>query len=118
MYACARQGGGRMNRTLIATIALATAASIEGAGQTAAKRPLTIEDYYRVKAVSARRWSDDGRTVTFNVATRVEENNQTRNETFSAPADGSAAAAKVDAPAERQNASAPVSVTSRDGKWI
>ena len=108
-----------MNRTLIATLALAVAASTQGSGQTAGKRPLSIEDYYRVKSVGGLKLSDDGRTVTFTVSTRVEENNQTRTETFSAPTDGSAAPAKIDVPAERQSAaSTPVTVTSRDGKWI
>jgi hypothetical protein len=83
-----------MNRTLIVTIALAVAASTQGSGQAGAKRPLSIEDYYRVKAVGGVRLSDDGRTVTFTVSTRVEENNQTLTETFSAAADGTASPAK------------------------
>jgi dipeptidyl aminopeptidase/acylaminoacyl peptidase len=108
-----------MNRTLIATIALAVAASAPGSGQSSPKRPLTIEDYYRIKAVGGLRLSDDGRAVTYTVSTRVEETNQTQIETFTAPTDGSASPTKVETPAERQSGtSAPVTVTSRDGKWV
>ena len=108
-----------MNRTLIVAIALAVATSTQGLGQTPAKRPLSIEDYYRVKSVGGLKLSDDGRTVTFTVSTRVEENNQTRTETLTAPTDGSASPTRIEATSERQNAAAPpVSVTSRDGKWI
>ena len=57
--------------------------------------------------------------MTFTVSTRVEENNQTRTETFTAPTDGSASPTKIESTGERQNAApTPVSVTSRDGKWI
>ncbi|MGH9382899.1 MAG: S9 family peptidase [Vicinamibacterales bacterium] len=108
-----------MNRTLIVTIVLAVGMTAPGLGQTGRKRSLTIEDYYRVKTGGGLRLSDDGRTVTFTASTRVEENNQTVTETFTAPVEGSAAPAKVDTPRERGgNQSAPVSVASRDGKWI
>ena len=38
----------------------------------APRRPLTIEDYYRIQTVGSPTLSDDGRTVTFTVSTRVE----------------------------------------------
>ncbi len=71
----------------------------------------SIEDYYRVKTVGGLRLSDDGRTVTFTVSTRVEENNQTRTETFTAPTDGSAAPTKI----ETRRASGRRQLRARDG---
>jgi dipeptidyl aminopeptidase/acylaminoacyl peptidase len=67
--------------------------------QSVAKRPLAIEDYYRVQTIGGMRWSPDGTTITFSVSTRVEEGNATRTETFSVPADGSAAPTRVEASA-------------------
>ncbi len=103
----------------VVTIALAVGATAPGLTQNSPKRSLAIEDYYRIKAVGGVRLSDDGRTVTYTVSTRVEENNQTRTETFTAPTDGSGAPAKVDTPSERPSGTpAPVRVLSRDGQWI
>ena len=77
-------------------IAIAVGATTFVSAQGAPKRPLTIEDYYRVQTVGGLRWSPDGKSISFSVTTRVEEGNATRTETFTVPADGSAPPAKVD----------------------
>jgi dipeptidyl aminopeptidase/acylaminoacyl peptidase len=53
-------------------------------------RPLAIEDYYRIQTVAAPAISRDGRWVVFSVATKIEENNGTRNEVYLVPSDASA----------------------------
>jgi dipeptidyl aminopeptidase/acylaminoacyl peptidase len=54
------------------------------------RRPLRLEDYYRLKSVGSPRISPDGRRVAYTVNTPVEETNGTRTETWVVPADGSA----------------------------
>ena len=90
-----------------------------------AKRPLTIEDYYRVLTVTNPQIAEDGKTVRFSVTARVEPDNSTKTETFTVPADGSAGPTKVEtAPAGRGGGGraggtgAGSRVTSPDGKWI
>jgi hypothetical protein len=57
-----------MIRKLLCTVCvLAGAATLHG--QT--KRPLAIEDYYRVLTIGTPQISPDGRSVQFPVATRV-----------------------------------------------
>src|ERR1044071_3199966 len=70
-----------------------------------AGRPLAIEDYYRVKTVSAPAMSPDGRWVAFTVSTRTEATNADSAEVWLVPADGSAAARRVSPPGK--NASNP-----------
>ncbi len=86
-----------MNRTLCVVIAMGAGTATFVSAQSAARRPLVIEDYYQVQTVVGMRLSPDGKTVTFSVSTRVEEGNATRTETFSVPADGSAPPIKVEA---------------------
>jgi len=86
-----------MKRTLFVVIGMAAGAATFLSAQSAAKRPLAIEDYYRVQTVGSMRWSPDGKTISFSVSTRVEEGNATRTETFAVPADGSAAPGKAEA---------------------
>ena len=88
-----------MKRTLLVAIAIGAGAATFVSAQSAARRPLAIEDYYRVQTVGGMRWSPDGKTVTFSVTTRIEEGNATRTETFTVPADGSAPPVKVEPPA-------------------
>ena len=89
------------------------------------KRPLAIEDYYKVLSVGSPRISPDGKSVRFTVQTRVEQDNSTRTETFVVPADGSGQPVKVaNDPGEGRGRGAATgrgggaSVTSPDGKWI
>ena len=91
-----------------------------------ARRPLAIEDYYRVLTVTNPQISPDGKTVRFSVTTRVESDNSTKTETFTVAADGSAAPVKVttnagDAPPAaggRGGRGGGTRVASPDGKWI
>src|SRR5437879_2509122 len=58
-------------------------------------RALTIEDYYRMKAVGAPNMSPDGRWVAFDVTTRVEATNGTDSEVWLVSTDASASARRV-----------------------
>ena len=73
--------------------------------QTTAKRNLAIEDYYRLKTVSAPELSPDGRWVAFTVGTRIEETNGMLSEVWVVPFDASAPAKRVSP--ERANTVAP-----------
>lgn len=69
-----------MTRTLAAMLLLAVSSA---AAQTPPpKRPLRIEDYYRLQTVGSPSISPDGRWVTYTVATRIEDDNSTRTETW------------------------------------
>ena len=113
----------RRSRTFLAILAL-VAAVIPLHGQS--KRPLTIEDYYRVLSIANPQIAPDGKTVRFSVTTRVETDNSTKTEAFTVPTDGSAPPAKVAAaPGEgtapaggRGGRGGTVRVTSPDGKWV
>ena len=63
--------------------------------QTPQRRALAIEDYYRIRAVGGARIAPTGDWVAYTVATRVEENNSTRTETWVVGADGRTPPAKV-----------------------
>ncbi|HTK78276.1 MAG TPA: S9 family peptidase [Gemmataceae bacterium] len=100
-----------------------------GGAALAVRRPLAIEDYYKVKTVGGIGISADGKWVTFNVTTRVEETNGTTSEQWRVPFDGSAAAERVtDGAAENGRGGgrggrggrggAGAAVTSADGKWV
>src|ERR1700728_1833797 len=59
------------------------------------RRPLQLEDYYRIETASAPAISPDGRWVVF-VRTRiVEADNRRRTELWISPSDGSKPAAKL-----------------------
>src|SRR6187549_1166039 len=108
-----------MLRRVTLAFAIVITAVIGIQGQT--RRPLAIEDYYRVLTVTNPQIADDGKTVRFSVTTRVESDNSTKTETFTIPTDGSAAPTKVDAaPAGRggRAGGAGSRVTSPDGRWI
>src|SRR5258708_19200738 len=60
-----------------------------------AKRPLAIEDYYRVLTVMNPQISQDGRSVRFSVTTRIESDNSTKTETFVVPTDRSTPPSKA-----------------------
>ena len=103
---------------LLTALCVLSAAALHG--QT--KRPLAIEDYYRVLSITNPQISADGRSVRFSVQTRVESDNSTKTEVFTVPTDASAPAEKVgDAPAAgggRGGRGGLTRVTSPDGLWI
>jgi dipeptidyl aminopeptidase/acylaminoacyl peptidase len=114
----------RCFRPLVAVCVLAAAADLQGQ----AKRPLVIEDYYRVLTIANPQIAADGKSVRFSVTTRIEADNSSRTETFTVPTDASAPPAKVaSAPASGRGPSTGSgqvargggggSVTSPDGKW-
>ena len=112
----------RCFRPLVAVCVLAAVANLEGQ----AKRPLMIEDYYRLLTITNPQISPDGKTVRFSVTTRVEADNSTKTETFTVPADLSAPPVKVATAAAEGRGGRPStgsgqaargSVTSPDGKW-
>ncbi len=59
-------------------------------GTPSGRRPLAIEDYYRVQTVANPQISLSGRWVAYTVATRIEEDNGSRTEAYIVPADGGA----------------------------
>jgi dipeptidyl aminopeptidase/acylaminoacyl peptidase len=59
--------------------------------QTAAKRALTIEDYYRVQSIGGGlQFSPDSRWILFSLTTRVEAEQATRTESYVVGTDGAA----------------------------
>lgn len=54
-----------------------------------AGRALTIEDYYRIQTLGNPEISPSGTWVSYTVATRIEEDNGTRSETWIVPTDAS-----------------------------
>lgn len=67
--------------------------------QTASKRALTLEDYYRVESVSSPAISPDGRRVAFVRSVILEEENRRHSEIWIAPADGSGPPRRLTSPA-------------------
>ena len=61
------------------------------------RRPLQLEDYYRIREVGAPELSPDGKWVAFTVGTRIEATNGTDHEVWLVPSDGSAPARRVSA---------------------
>jgi dipeptidyl aminopeptidase/acylaminoacyl peptidase len=75
---------------------VAVGASAPVARQEApAGRALTLEDYYRIQTVANPAISPGGKWVSFTVATRIEDDNGTRTETWTVPADGSSKPRRV-----------------------
>ena len=96
-------------------------ASVAVPAQT--KRPLAIEDYYRIATITDPQISPDGKTVRFSVTTRVESDNSTTTETFTVRSDGSSAPAKIQtatggARGAGQAGGGAIRVASPDGAWI
>ena len=81
-----------MRKLIVVSVAMACAIAVTHAQRG---RPLALEDYYRVQNVSTPEISPDGRSVIFNVATRIEQDNSTRTEVMISPADGSGAPRRV-----------------------
>ena len=71
-------------------VAVVAAAVAQPRQEPAPARALAIEDYYRIQTVGSPSISPNGNWVSFTIATRVEEDNSTRTETWVAATDGSA----------------------------
>ncbi len=89
-----------MSRTLRACLVLPacfafTFFSNTHAQQPAIGRALAIEDYYRIQTIGNPSISPDGRWVSFTVATRIEEDNSTRTETWLVPSDATVKPTRV-----------------------
>src|SRR5688572_6075613 len=68
---------------------------VAGQAPRATGRALAIEDYYRIQTVGGVQFSPDSRWISFTASTRVEENQANRSEAYVVPADGSAAARRI-----------------------
>src|SRR5512147_2588099 len=77
-----------MHTRLPLALLLALAAAAAPVRSQGARRPLTIEDYYRIQSVGSPVLSEDGRSVTYTVATRVESDNSTKTEKWTVATDG------------------------------
>ncbi|MDQ8165701.1 MAG: S9 family peptidase [Gemmatimonadota bacterium] len=93
----------RLVRSLVACCVLVSAPAV---AQTAAKRPLTVEDYYRLKTIGAVNISPDGKWVAYTVSSRVEESNGNTSELWVVPSDEASAPRRISA--ANVNAAAPV----------
>ena len=88
----------------VALFLLAIACGSSASAQ-AARRPLAIEDYYRLRTVGNPELSPDGRWIAFTVATRIEDTNGTVSEVWLAAFDASVGARRVSA--DGANAASP-----------
>lgn len=108
-------------RNLLPLTLLVAAASVALPGAQTSHRALTIEDYYRIKTIGSPALSDDGQTVTYTLATRVESDNSTKTETWVVSTDGRGEPKRTEARAGRGGGGGRrglESVKSPDGKWI
>ncbi len=115
-----------LNRLTLTALVALSAAAVPLASQ-APRRALSIDDYYRIQTVGSPTLSDDGRTVTYTVSTRVESDNSTQSETWTVASDGTSEPRRVEAASgDRRGRGSSgaggrgraVSVTSPDGRWI
>ena len=97
-YSTARRHSSRLGLLLTgAALLSAGSAGNSAVSAQATRRPLVVEDFYRVKTVGAPSMSPDGRWVAFTVSTRIEATNAETSEAWLVPTDGSAAARRVSA---------------------
>src|SRR5688500_19415071 len=104
------EGARCMNRMLVAIGLFATSApsasfasfasSAPAQGPISNSRPLSIEDYYRVRTVGAPQLSPDGAWVAFTLSRRIEATNGDSSAVWLVPADGSSPARQVSAPGQ------------------
>ncbi len=79
---------------VVATALLPAISQAQGASQPA-RRPLQLEDFYRIRTIGSPAISPDGRWVLYTVSTPVEETNGSTVETWIVSTDGSTPAASV-----------------------
>ncbi|MFO8174271.1 MAG: S9 family peptidase [Longimicrobiales bacterium] len=87
------------------------------------RRPLQLEDYYRLKSVGSPRISPDGRWVTYTVSTPEEETDDSGTETWLVQADAGGKPARVlhrgeDVTNPRWTEDGRLRVTQRDTAWL
>ena len=75
-------------------VLLAAIASVPARAQPP-KRPLQLEDYYKVREVGAPELAPDGRWVAFTIGTRIETTNGTDHEVWIVPTDASSPARRI-----------------------
>jgi dipeptidyl aminopeptidase/acylaminoacyl peptidase len=109
-----------MRRALL-VLSLLLLASRPAWAQT--RRPLAIEDYYRVKSVGSASISPDGRWVTYTVSLPVEETNGNTPEAWLVPSDGSGQPVRIQH--QGQNVSNPrwgddnrLRFTAANATWV
>ncbi len=86
-------------RALLLTAGLATAALLLPADFAAqSRRPIEIEDYYRLKSVGSPALSPDGSRVAFVVTSVLEDENRRHSEVWLANADGSGEPIRLTSP--------------------
>ena len=86
-------------RALLLTVSLATAVLLLPAGLAAqSRRPLEVEDYYRLKSVGSPALSPDGSRVAFVVTSVLEDENDRHSEIWLASADGSGEPIRLTSP--------------------
>ncbi len=74
----------------------------------APRRPLTIEDYYRVQTVGSPMLSPDGKWVAFALSRRIEATNGDSSTVWLVPADGKAPARQI----------SPMGVNATGPRWL
>jgi len=77
----------------VAVVSLLLASS--ASGQAPTRRPLTIEDYYRIKTIGDTQISPNGNWVSYTLSTKMEEDNTTSIETYVIRTDGSGQPRKI-----------------------
>ena len=82
-------------RIAVSALTLILTLGVPASTQDRAKRPLKIEDYYRVKSVGSPRISPDGQWIAYTISTPIEETNKSTTESWLARADGSAQPVRV-----------------------
>ncbi len=84
-----------MRRPIVVTLVFALVAITAHTAEAQSGRALQLEDYYAIKTVGSPLISPDGRWVAYTVATRLEEDNSTRVESWVVRADGSGQPSRV-----------------------
>jgi dipeptidyl aminopeptidase/acylaminoacyl peptidase len=107
----------------VTILAMMLMLSLPAAAQQGAKRPLRIEDYYRVKSVGAPRISPDGQWVVYTISAPVEETNKSTTESWLVRADASAQPVRVqhqgqDVTNPRWRADGRLLFTYQDVTWM
>ena len=92
-------------------------------GRDSARRPLHLEDYYRLKSVGSPRISPDGGWVTYTVSTPVEETNGSLTETWLVRSHGGGEPVRVrrqgeDVSDPRWTEDGRLRVMQRDTAWL
>jgi dipeptidyl aminopeptidase/acylaminoacyl peptidase len=86
-----------MHRSFVFGFHVTVLAASVVAAQAPAGRPLSIEDFYRFRAVGSPTLSPDGRTVAYTLVTRHEANNADSSEVWLVKSDGAAVPRRVSA---------------------